>query len=345
MSVVIGCDPHKKSHTAVAVNAATGELVAEITVGATDAGHLELLCWGRELGAERRWAVEDVRHVSGRLQRSLLGAGETVVTVPPKLMAGTRRSARQRGKSDAIDARAVALASMREPGLPAAHFDERARAIKVLLDHREDLIAERTRAQQRLRWHLHDLGMEATIPARALDQRRRLDTLARRLARCEQTTVIGICRSLLKRCRQITAEVIALEPEIARRVEAANPELTKIPGCGPLTAAKLVAEIAGADRFSSEAKLAMHAGVAPLPCSSGGAQRHRLNRTGNRQLNCALHRIAITQARYHEPARLYIERKQADGMSKREAIRALKRHLVRRVYNVMKTPTCASGLT
>jgi transposase len=345
VSVVIGCDPHKRTHTAVAIDAATGERISERTVDATDAGHLELVVWGRGLSEERRWAVEDCRHVSGRLQRSLLGAGESVLAVPPKMMAGTRRSARERGKSDPIDARAVALAALREPDLPPVHVDGRAREVKVLLDHREDLIGERTRVQQRLRWHLVDLGIEGEVPARALDQRLVLDRTGRRLAAMEQTVVVQVARDLVRRCRHLTREITAIEPRLAKLVAAYRPELVAIPGCGPLTAAKIVAEVAGVDRFSSEAKLAMHAGVAPIPCSSGSTLRHRLNRSGNRQLNLALHRIAITQARVYEPAQEYLSKKQAAGMSRREAIRSLKRLLVRRIYNVMKQPVLTEGLT
>lgn len=265
-------------------------------------------------------------------------AGESVVAVPPKMMAQTRRSARERGKSDPIDARAVASAVLREPDLPVVHLDATAREIKVLLDHREDLVVERTRVQQRLRWHLVELGIEGEVPARSLAKRRFLDRVARRLAGLEQTTVVQVSRDLVRRCRQLTREAAAIEPRLAELVDEYQPELLAIPGCGVLTAAKLIAEIGGVERFSSDAKLAMHAGVAPIPCSSGQTTRHRLNRQGNRQLNLALHRIAITQARYHEPAKTYIARKEAAGRSRREAVRALKRMLVRRIYNVMKTP-------
>ena len=114
-------------------------------------------------------------------------------------------------------------------------------------------------------------------------------------------------------------------------------ELLALVGCGTLTAAKLVGEVAGVERFAAEAKLAKHTGTAPLPASSGELQRHRLNRSGNRQLNCALHRIAVTQARIHPPARAYLERKQAEGKSRREALRCLKRHLARTVYRTLRT--------
>ena len=113
------------------------------------------------------------------------------------------------------------------------------------------------------------------------------------------------------------------------------PELLALPGCGALTAAKLVAETAGVGRFPSDAKLARLAGVAPIPASSGNRRRHRLDRGGNRQLNCALHRVAVTQGRVHPPAQEFLARKQAEGKSRREALRSLKRHLARAVWQAL----------
>ena len=343
--IVVGIDPHKKTHTAVAVNALTGETLSERTITTDSHGHTQLLDWARGLDADRRFAVEDCRHVSGRLQRALLDAGETVVRVAPKLMARTRRSARERGKSDPIDARSVALAALREPNLPTAHLAEDDLETKLLLDHREDLVQERSRIQQRLRWHLHELGLEADVPAASLDRDVWVDRVARRLQREEQSTRVRIAREELARIRQLNRRVRELDREISQLVTAAHAELLTIPGCGALTAAKIAAEVAGIERFKSDAQLAMHAGVAPLPCSSGNTQRHRLNRSGNRQLNLALHRIAITQGRCHEPAKLFLKKKESEGKSRREALRCLKRHLVRVVYNVMTNPTTAVGLT
>ena len=337
--IVIGIDPHKQTHTAVAVEASTGELVDELTVPARTAGHERLLLWARALSGERRFALEDCRHVSGSLERLLLARGETVVRVAPKLMAGTRRSAREYGKSDAIDAASVARAALREPGLPLARLEGATREIRLLLDHREDLVNERTRIQQRLRWHLHDLDPELELPAAALDRQVWLQRLARRLGRGEQTVQVRICRELVARCRELTRRSAELERELASLIGEQAPALLELPGCGVLTAAKLVAETAGVERFQSDAKLALHAGAAPLDASSGRQQRHRLNRSGNRQLNCALHRIAIAQGRHHPPARAYLERKQAEGKSRREALRCLKRHLARTVYNTLRTAT------
>jgi transposase len=148
---------------------------------------------------------------------------------------------------------------------------------------------------------------------------------------------VRIAGDLVGRCRTLTRMVIELDRELQQRTAAIAPTLLELPGCGPVSAAKLLSEIGPINRFRSDAQLARHAGVAPLDASSGKHQRHRLDRGGNRQLNCALHRIAITQTRVHKPARSYLERKQAEGKSRREAIRCLKRQLARTVYSTLKT--------
>jgi transposase len=335
--IVIGVDPHKQTHTGAVVDAATGELRGERTVKARQAGHEQLLAWARALDQERLWALEDCRHVSGSLERFLLARGERVVRVPPRLMAEARRSGREQGKSDAVDALAVARAALRERDLPAARLAGSEREIRLLHDHRADLVGERTRIQNRLRWHLHDLDPELAIPVGALDRRVWLERLARRLRRLEHGAQVRICRELVGRCRELSRRVNELEHELALLLREQARELLELPGCGTLTAAQLLGEIAGIERFASDARLAKHSGAAPLPASSGQKQRHRLNRKGNRQLNCALHRIAVTQGRVHPPARAYLARKQAEGKSRIEALRCLKRHLARVVFQILKT--------
>lgn len=334
--IVIGTDPHKQSHTAAALDARTATHVDGLTVRARDEGHERLLAWGRALDVERVWAIEDCRHVSGGLERFLVRSGERVVRVAPKLMAGARRSAREFGKSDPLDADAVARAAIRVgiDALPAARLAGPEREIALLLDHREDLVAERTRIQQRLRWLLHDIDPSLEVPERSLGQARTLVRLARRLRGMEQTTQVRISRELVRRSSGLSRSANELERELRVRVAREAPQLLSLPGCGALTAAKLIAEVAGAGRFASDAKLAMLAGVAPLDASSGKQRRHRLNRTGNRQLNLALHRIAITQARVHAPARDYLARRVAEGKTRSEALRALKRHLARRLLSM-----------
>ena len=330
--VVIGVDSHKRTHTVVATDA-TGRKLGEKTVVATSAGHLELVRWAGRF-PERSWALEDCRHLSRRLSTDLLVAGEAVVRVPPKLMAGARRSAREPGKSDPIDALAVARAALRED-LPAATLDGPDREIRLLVDHREDLVAERTRAQNRLRWHLHELDPGNEPVVRGLDRAIVLAALETRLADTPGT-VGRIARELVGRIRELTVTINALEREIAHLVEGLAPSLLALTGCGPLTAAKLIGETAGVGRFRSRAAFARHNGSAPLPVWSSNTERHRLSRTGNRQLNVALHRIAITQLQREGPGKTYLEHRRAQGDTKPEAIRALRRRISDEVYRRMR---------
>jgi transposase len=342
--IVLGVDTHKRSETAVAVEAASGAPGQEQTVAVSAAGHEQLLAWARTLSSERLWALEDCRHVSGPLERFLLARGELVLRVPPKLTAALRRRGRRPGKSDAIDALAIARAALREPDLPLACPQPALRELKLLVDYRDQLVDERRRAQSRLRWLLHELELELEIPPRALDRACWLERLGRRLCRCQPCVQVELARALVRRCRQLGREIAALEHELTARVQAQAPQLLELPGCGTLTAAKLLAEIGGIERFASEAKLAMLAGAAPLEAASGERPRHRLNRSGNRQLNLALHWIAITQSRLHPPAQQYLARKQAEGKSRREALRCLKRHLVRTVYRLLLEESSVVGV-
>ena len=330
--IVIGVDVHKHSLTAVAVD----ELGRERGAWSGPVG-VGLLVWARSVDGERLWAVEDCRHVTRGLEQSLVGQGERLVRVPPRLTAPQRRRGRTRGKSDRIDALAVARAALQEPLLDGPRAgEETLRELKLLVDHRDDLVAERRRCQQRLRWHLHELDPTLQVPLGALDRAVWIDRLGRQLARREQTTQARIARDLLGRCRTLTRSISDLDRELHERTATIAPRLLQLPGCGPLSAAKLLCEIGPIDRFRSDSQLARHAGVAPLDASSGKHQRHRLDRGGNRQLNCALHRIAVTQGRVHAPARAYLERKQNEGKSRREAIRCLKRQLARTVYTTLK---------
>jgi transposase len=330
--IVIGVDSHKRTHTAVAADE-TGRRLAEKTVVATGAGHLELVRWATRF-PDHRWAIEDCRHLSRRLSNDLLRAGETVVRVPPKLMAGARRSSREPGKSDPIDALAVARAALRED-LPAARLDGPDREVRLLVDHREDLVAERTRAQNRLRWHLHELDPGNEPPARGLDRAVVLAALDAQLAGAPGT-VGRIARELVIRIRELTRVINDLEREIGRLVVDLAPSLLALTGCGPLTAAKLVGETAGIGRFRSSAAFARHNGSAPLPVWSGNTERHRLSRTGNRQLNVGLHRISITQLQREGPGRTYFEHRLAMGDTKTEAIRALRRRISDEVFRRMR---------
>jgi transposase len=332
--IVIGLDVHKQSVTAVAVDEA-GRPLAEKVIAV---GSRELLGWASALDSERLWAVEDCRQLTGWLERQLLGVGEELVRVPPKLTVPERRAGRTRGKSDPIDALAIARAAIREPNLSRPRPDEGVYwEIKLLVDHRDDLVQQRSRSQQRLRWHLHQLDPTFEVPLRMLGRPRHLERVGRWLARREPELQVRLARELVSSCRALNRAIGELDQELEQRATEVAPALLELPGCAGVTAAKLLAEIGPIDRFKTDAQLARHSGVAPLEASSGRTQRHRLDRSGNRQLNAALYRIAITQARYHPPARDYLERKRTEGKSRREAIRCLKRQLIRVVFNTLKT--------
>jgi transposase len=330
--IVIGVDVHKHSVSVVAVD----EVGRQLDCLETSDGE-ELVAWSKRVGRRRLWAVEDCRHVTRGLERRLQQDRQRLVRVPPRLTAPERRG-RVRGKSDLIDALAIARAALREPLLDSPRPEEtRLRELKLLVDHRDDLVDERRRVQQRLRWHLHELDPTLQVPLGALDRTIWLERLGRPLSRRQQTVQVRIARELLNRCRSLTRTIFELDRELRLQAAALAPRLLELPGCGALTAAKLLCEIGPVDRFRSDAQLARHAGVAPLDASSGKHQRHRLDRGGNRQLNCALHRIAVTQGRVYEPAKAYLERKQAEGKSRREALRCLKRQLARTIYTTLKS--------
>jgi transposase len=332
--VVLGIDAHKRTHTVVAVDEVGRQLGVRVTEATSTAAHLELVVWAERFGPVRRWAVEDCRHLSRRLERDLLAAGEQIVRVPPKLMAHARDAARTYGKSDPIDALAVARAALREPGLPAARLEGPERELRLLVDHREDLVAERTRAINRLRWHLHELDPSWDPKPRSLSSGKNVAAIAARLAGMDGM-VARIAADLTTRIAALTGEVNALQREITARVRVLAPSLLAVPGVAALTAAKIIAETAGADRFKSKDAYARHNGTAPLPAWSGNPNRHRLARTGNRQLNCALHRIAVTQKRCHPPAQAYLQRRASAGDTPTEALRALKRRLSDIVYRTL----------
>jgi transposase len=333
--VVLGIDAHKRTHTVVAVDEAGRQLGVRVTKSTSTAAHLDLVRWADQFGPDRRWAVEDCRHLSRRLERDLLAAGETISRVPPKLMAHCRDSARTYGKSDPIDALAVARAALREPGLPAARLDGPERELRLLVDHREDLVAERTRAMNRLRWHLHELDPDWDPGPRSLNRKKTITAITARLDGLDGL-VARLAADLAARIAALTAEAGALEKEIAALTRQLAPSMLAVPGAGVLTAAKIVAETAGIGRFSSKDAYARHNGTAPLPVWSANKTRHRLSRTGNRQLNCAIHRIAVTQIRCHPDAQSYLKHRIAAGDSKTEALRALKRRLSDIVYRALQ---------
>jgi transposase len=348
--IALGADTHKRTHALAAVDASVGAIVGQLSITADEPGHLQALRWAREFDEERVWAIEDCRHVSRRLELALVAAGERVVRVAPQLMGQSRQSERQPGKSDQIDALAVARAVVRDgvEHFPVAYLDERAMEIRLLSDHRNDLVAERTRVENRLRWHLVALcpDLEAQVPARGLDHPVWLRRVARKLQRLPTSDArVRVARQLAGSIRQLTRQADDIEGQMRAMVRAHRPQLLAELGCGTLTAATLIGRTAGAERFNTDARFARQAGTAPIPVSSGKRQRHRLHRGGDRQLNRALHTIAITRARRDPQTRAYLDRKMAEGETRKEALRCLKRHLARRFHRLLSEPTSTIDTT
>jgi transposase len=212
--------------------------------------------------------------------------------------------------------------------------------IRLLLDHRGDLVAERTRTVNRLRWHLLQLcpELERSLKPGSLNQRRVLDRVDRRLRKLPAGARVRVAREQVAQIRSLNRQTDALKRELLELVKAHRPQLLAETGCGPLTAAILIGRTAGAERFRSDAGFALQAGTAPIPCSSGQRQQHRLNRGGDRQLNHALHIIAITRASHDPATKAYLERKEAEGKTPKGALRCLKRHLARRFHHLLSLP-------
>jgi transposase len=345
--IVIGADAHKRNHTLVALDGQTATVRGQFSIAASDEGALDALRFATDLDDDRVWAIEDCRHVSARLERALVAAGERVIRVPAKMTGEKRKVSRQAGKSDPIDARAVAMAAISEgiDSFPAAFLDDAAMEIRVLNDYRDQIIWERTRLANRLRWHLVAIApqLEAELKPAALKGPQTCARLARKLARLKPSPRLRVSRSILKRIAAIVAEERELLAELEALIAAHAPELLAQRGCGTVTAAIIIGHTAGAQRFRSDGHFAKHTGTAPIPASSGKTQRHRLNRGGDRQLNRALHIIVLARIKYDPETRAYFERRQAEGKTKREALRCLKRHLARRIWRLLYAAEIAAG--
>jgi transposase len=335
MDYVIGVDVHKRTHTLVIVNA-LGLQLGTKTIQATPGGHQSALNWVRlNYPSSRLWAVEDVRGLSGRLEADLLDAGETVARVHPRLTARQRASARTVGKSDPIDALAVARVALREPDLPTARHDDYSRQLKLLTDRRDDLVAFQTATINRLLGRLHEIDPECAPKSRSLCYENH-----RKLVEKQLDTHTGVLADIARQELQEVAFYAQAARDLKRRITsdvATNaPNLMALYGCGPLTAAKIIGETADISRFATEAKYARYAGVAPVDNWSGesiGMVRSR--RTGNRQLNRALFTIALTQIKSGGRGEPYYRRRIAAGDSHRRALRSLKRHICRCVYRCL----------
>jgi transposase len=340
--IVIGADTHKGSHALAAVEAGTGRMRGRREIKAEEPGHLAAVRWARGLDEERVWALEDCRAVSRRLEQALLAAGEQVLRVAPHRMGQSRKGERRPAKSDQIDALAIARAVVGDgiEKFPAAHLDEQAMEIRLLLDHRGDLVADRTRTVNRLRWHLLQLcpELKRSVKPGAFNQARILDRVDRRLRKLPAGARVRVARNQVAHIRRLNRHIEQLRRELVELVRAHRPQLLAETGCGPLVAATLIGRTAGAQRFRSDASFALQSGTAPIPCSSGKHTQHRLNRGGDRQLNHALHIVAITRANHDPATKAYLERKQAEGKTNKGALRCLKRHLARRFHYLLSLP-------
>lgn len=327
---VVGIDTHKATLAACAIDE-IGQVVGEQTFPNDPAGFTALLDWVASVAAERIGLEGSAGYGAGAA-RFLVAAGCTAVEVPPQLSHRERIRTRRAGKSDPGDALAIARVTLREAELPPVRLADASRELQLLVEAREDLVAEATRVRNRLH-----ADLVVIVPGYSTAAANLVSAKCRRTARSLLRGIAGVqaelARDRLARLAKLTLEIDALERRIAGLV--ADHPLRQLPGAGPLVTAKLVAEAGDVRRFRSADAFAMLAGVAPIPASSGQVSRMRLNRGGNRQLNRALYAIAFAQVRWHEPAKAFVARKRAEGKSWREAIRALKRHLARVVFRLL----------
>ena len=332
MKVLIGVDPHKSSLAVAAVDEATGQLLERAAFPQNHVGLRALERWARRF-AERRWAVENADGLGRYLAVRLAGSGESVVDVPPKLSARVRvLSSGNARKNDGVDALATALAASRNERLAQVDPEVGSEVLRLLSERREDLVAERTRALNRLHALLRDLVpggvarmLSAERAARILRGIRPKGGASARLRR-------RLASEVLRDVRTLDRKIADLERRIEAEVEASGTTLTEIFGIGPILAARIIGTVGDVRRFPTKAHFASYSGTAPLEASSGEVVRHRLSMAGNRKLNYALHMIAICQARSEARGGAYYRKKIAEGKSRKEALRCLKRRVSDAVF-------------
>jgi transposase len=329
--VMIGIDPHKASHTAVAISGAEEQL-GQLRVRASAAQAERLLEWAAAW-PERTWAVEGAGGLGHLLAQQLLSAGERVLDVQPKLGARVRLlAAGNVNKNDPNDARSVAVAALRSPGVRQARPDDHAAVLKVWSKRRRDLAASRTQVVCRLHAVLCELvpggvaeKITAAHAARLLDTITPSDAVA--AARWE------LAAALVGDLRRIDGQLREAKKKIDTAVRASGTSLTTLFGAGPVTAAVIIGEVRDVSRFKDRDRFAAYNGTAPIEVASGGRKVHRLSRRGNRRVNHAIHMIAVTQVRHkHSQGRAYYDKKLAEGKTRKEALRALKRQVSDAVF-------------
>lgn len=333
--ITIGVDAHKREHAAVAIDGDGREI--DHWRGPNDpAAWRALREWAQELGDEHHWGIEGAWSYGRGLSQSLVDVGETVYEVNARWTALGRRTARRPGKTDRLDARAVALFVRREaPDLPRVETEDETAVLDLLSSEREGAIAEATRLRNQIHALLMQLDPSYKTSISNLKSKTGLAALEDYVAsdlRPIQLERAGAVRRLAQRLRLALAQA----RELADRIRALTTErfssLTRICGVNLVAAGAIAGILGPGNRFRSDAQLAAYAGVAPLEASSAGVIRHRLNRGGNRRLNAAVYLIALSQLRHSPEAQAYIARRTADGKSKKEAIRALKRFIVRSLW-------------
>lgn len=333
-TVVIGVDPHKASHTAVAVGERELPL-GNLRVRASAAQAERLLAWAVQW-PQRVWAIENAAGLGYLLAQQLVGAGERVVDVQPKLAARVRLLASSgSGKNDPHDARSVAVVALRSSGLPLVSVEDHAAVMKVWIRRRQYLSRTRTRVVNQLHALLCELvaggfPREISAPQAATV----LDSLQARTA--AEVARVQLGNEILDDLPRLDQQLRELRKRLAGIVAASNTSLTAIFGVGPVIAASVLGITGDVTRFPSADRFANYAGTAPIEASSGPRTVFRLSRRGNRQLNHAIHMAALTQIRHRgSNGYTYYHRKIDAGMSKKMALRALKRRLTNTVYQAM----------
>jgi transposase len=335
---IIGIDPHKGSHTAVAVDSAEAVLDT-IRVEADRHQRSRLLEWATRF-EPRTWAVEGASGMGAMLAQQLVSAGERVVDVPAKLSARVRLLERGRiDKTDPNDARSAAIVAWRTPALNVVTAsDEHCVVLRLLADRDHQITAQRTRSICRLHALLCLLIEGGT--GRALTVARTEELLASVHIDGPVTVErIATARQLLDEVRALDAARVEVRQRHLTAIEASKTTVTEVFGIGPLTAAIIVGRVGDVRRFPTSGHFARHNGTAPIEASSGPKTQHRLNPRGDRQLNHAIHMAAVTQVRHDTPGRAYYLRKQAEGKTRKEALRALKRRISDAVYRRLLADT------
>ncbi len=340
--LTIGVDAHKRVHAAVAVDG-LGREQSHWRGANTPAGWQALADWGQALGAQRQWGIEGAWQYGRGLAQTLVSAGDRVVDVNPRLTAGERRGGRERGKSDRLDARSVARVAAREVAdLPVVAAEDGTSVLALWTQERSQLQREATRLRNTAHQVLSllDPAYQTTQPALA-DLTTACAVKALAIIGAERTDVLAQGRATA--VRRLGARLLLVTEQLAevtQHLEAVGRQcltpLDDLYGVGPLTASELAGHLGPGKRFATDARLANHAGEAPLEASSGEVVRHRLNRGGNRQLNAILERIALTQSRGDPDARAYLARRRAEGKTDREARRALKRFICRAIWRTWR---------